>query len=299
MREVAFATCAAHPALVEDDLLAIAPLLARGIAVTPVVWDVPGEPSKDRPVVIRSCWDYHRKPAQFVRWVLGLEREGVRLGNPASVVEWNHDKSYLRDLEAKGVPIPPTAWVNQGADLDLASLLADRGWPKAVVKPLVSASAWRTFVTETGTAAADEPAWRELLRDSGGMVQPFLPEVQTAGEWSLLFFGGEFSHAVLKRPRPGDFRVQSELGGTAHLAPPPGPLLAAARQPLGARRGTSPLRAGGRLGDEGVSRLDGAGAHRTELVPRQGPRGAGTLCRRDRGLERGCREIRRLLRLSS
>jgi hypothetical protein len=232
MREVAFATCAEHPALVEDDLLAIEPLRTRGIAVTPVVWDAPFDHPAERPVVIRSCWDYHRKKDAFLGWVRSLARKGVSLWNPASVVEWNHDKGYLRDLEAKGVPIPPTEWVKQGAELDLASLLADRGWPKAVVKPLVSASAWRTFVTEPRTAAADEPAWRELLRDSGGMVQPFLPEVQTSGEWSLLFFGGEYSHAVLKRPRPGDFRVQSELGGTVDLAPAPGPLLAAARRLL-------------------------------------------------------------------
>jgi len=228
VREVAFATCAAHPHLVEDDLLAVEPLRTLGIEVTPIVWDAPAEHSKRRPIVIRSCWDYHWKKDAFLRWVLSVECEGIRLGNPASVVVWNHDKSYLRELEARGVSVPPTAWVKQGSDLDLASLLKGRGWPKAVVKPLVSASAWRTFVTEPHTAAADEPAWRELLRDAGAMVQPFLPEVQTAGEWSLVFFGGEFSHAVLKRPRLGDFRVQSELGGTADPAPPPRPLLAAA-----------------------------------------------------------------------
>jgi glutathione synthase/RimK-type ligase-like ATP-grasp enzyme len=101
-----------------------------------------------------------------------------------------------------------------------------------VVKPLVSASAWRTFVTETGTAVVDERAWRELLGGSDGMVQEFIPEVQTAGEWSLIFFGGAFSHAVLKRPRAGDFRVQAELGGTAVLAEPPGALLDGARKVL-------------------------------------------------------------------
>jgi glutathione synthase/RimK-type ligase-like ATP-grasp enzyme len=232
MKEVAFATCAAYPALVEDDRLVLEPLRARGIEVTPVVWDAPGRYPRERPVVIRSCWDYHRKPAEFVQWARGLSGDGVALWNPAPVVDWTHDKSYLRDLEAKGVRIPQTAWVKPGAEVDLATVLADRGWPKAVVKPPVSASAWRTFVTEPHTASDHEPAWRELLLDSGAMVQEFVSEVQTAGEWSLLFFGGEFSHAVLKRPRDGDFRVQSELGGTAVPADPPAPLLDAARRLL-------------------------------------------------------------------
>ena len=232
MREVGFATCAAHSALVDDDRLVIEPLRARGVVVTPVVWDAPGSYPAARPIVIRSCWDYHRKADPFVRWARRLDREGVALWNPASVVEWNHDKSYLAELGAKGVAIPRTVWVKQGAEVSLASVLDELGSPKAVVKPLVSASAWRTFVTEPHAAAAHDPAWRELLRDSGAMVQEFVPEIQTSGEWSLLFFGGQWSHAVLKRPRVGDFRVQAELGGTSVLAEPSRALLDGARKVL-------------------------------------------------------------------
>jgi hypothetical protein len=239
MREVAFATCAAHANLVDDDRLVVEPLRARGITVTPIVWDAAGPYPVARPMVIRSCWDYHLKPANFLRWVRQLDRDGVGLWNPASVLEWNHDKSYLSELGEKGVAIPRTVWVKRGADVNLSTVLVERDWPKAVVKPLVSASAWRTFVTERPTAGADGPAWRELLRDSGAMVQEFVSEVQTKGEWSLLFFGGEFSHAVLKRPRAGDFRVQSELGGTAVLAEPPSAFVAAARRLL--RRVEEPL----------------------------------------------------------
>jgi len=228
MREVAFATCAAHPTLVDDDRLVVEPLRARGIEVAPIVWDAAHPYRAAGRVVIRSCWDYHRKPAAYLSWARQLEREGVALWNPASVVEWNHDKSYLLELGEKGVAIPRTVWVKRGADLSLSTVLDERDWPKAVVKPLVSASAWRTFVTERPTTEADDPAWRELLRDSGAMVQEFVAEVQTKGEWSLLFLGGAFSHAVLKRPRAGDFRVQSELGGTAVPAEPPPALVEAA-----------------------------------------------------------------------
>jgi glutathione synthase/RimK-type ligase-like ATP-grasp enzyme len=229
---IAFATGRAWADLVEDDRLVIEPLRARGVEVEAVVWDASHRYSPGDSVVIRSCWDYHHRPEEFIRWARQLEREGVALWNPAPVVEWNHDKRYLRELHAKGALVPETAWVEEGADLELASLLAERGWTKAVVKPVVSASAWRTFVTEPRTAGADEPAWRQLLAEAGAMVQPFVPEVQTQGEWSLVFFGGKFSHAVLKRPRPGDFRVQSELGGTAALVQPPPALLEEARRLL-------------------------------------------------------------------
>jgi hypothetical protein len=54
------------------------------------------------------------------------------------------------------------------------------------------------------------------------MAQPFVGEVQDRGEWSVLFFGGRYSHAVLKRPAENDYRVQWEFGGSAvTMAPPP------------------------------------------------------------------------------
>jgi hypothetical protein len=54
----------------------------------------------------------------------------------------------------------------------------------------------------------------EILADRGVLLQPFLPEILTGGELSLLFFDGIFSHAVCKRPAPGDYRVQFQYGGT-------------------------------------------------------------------------------------
>lgn len=227
---VALATSAALAALPEDDRLVLEPLAMRGIVAEPVVWDDPAVRWTDYDaIVIRSCWDYHERPGEFLAWVDGLEAAGVPLFNPPSVVRWNADKAYLRALEAVGTPIVPTRWTDPGEPATLAALLEEAGWDEAVVKPVVSAGARNTWRTSRARAVDDEARFRSLARRERLMVQPFLREIAEEGEWSLVYFGGRFSHAVVKRPKPGDFRVQEEHGGHA-VAAVPGSLLVAAAE---------------------------------------------------------------------
>lgn len=213
---IAFVTYARLPGLSTDDLLAAGELRRRGAEVEPAVWDDPGVRwSRYDRVVLRSCWDYHLRPGVFLDWLGRLEEEGIPLWNPARVVRGNVDKAYLADLAAAGLPVVPTVFLEQGAAVDLAGLLDEQGWTDAVIKPSVSASAFRTLRIGQSGAAAAQAALDEMLASSPALVQPFLPEIQTRGEWSLMFFRGEYSHAVLKRPDVGDFRVQTELGGSA------------------------------------------------------------------------------------
>jgi hypothetical protein len=192
MPKIALLTCAELPRLTEDDRL----LLEHLPGAKPVRWG--GDLSRYDVAVLRSTWDYHLKAEAFARWA----RRQKNLLNPAKVVLWNMDKSYLKDC---GVPIVPTVWV-------------PKEWKEVVLKPTVSASAWRT----------------ERLAGGGLMIQPFLPEVQKNGEWSLIFLAGRFSHAVLKRPGRGDFRVQSEFGGSVEAASPSRSTLRAAEKALAA-----------------------------------------------------------------
>jgi glutathione synthase/RimK-type ligase-like ATP-grasp enzyme len=180
--------------------------------------------------VIRSSWDYHLRPDAFLGWLDRLEAEKIPLWNPAPVVRGNVDKGYLADLAAAGLPVVPTVRLERGEPVDLAALLDRRGWTEVVVKPSVSASAFRTLRAGRGEAGAAQAKLEELLASSGALVQPFLPEIQTGGEWSLIFLGGKFSHAVLKKPKAGDFRVQQELGGSADPMVPPPDLVEQARR---------------------------------------------------------------------
>lgn len=225
---VALVTCGSVPELHDDDRPLLGELWSLGIAAEPAVWDDPAVDWKSYDAaVIRSAWDYHLTPEAFLAWLARLEALGLPVWNPPAVLRANLDKAYLKELSAAGVSVAPTEWVKRGARADLDELLAARGWDDAVVKPTVSASAFRTSRVRRGREGG-QAALEEVLAHSGAMIQPFLPEIGSEGEWSFVFLGGEFSHAVLKSPRAGDFRVQQEHGGrTERREPPPGLLIQA------------------------------------------------------------------------
>jgi glutathione synthase/RimK-type ligase-like ATP-grasp enzyme len=231
---IAFATCARVRELTEDDRLAVDELQRRGAEADPAVWDDPAVPwnEYDR-IVIRSCWDYHLRLAEFDGWLSRLEGHGMSVWNPPSLVRANADKSYLRSLDSAGVPVLPTAWLSHGARVDLGRLLDDRGWSRAIVKPAVSATAHRTWMTSSQTVGADQARLEALLVDGDALVQEYAPEIRASGEWSFVFLGGDYSHAVLKTPAQGDFRVQAEFGGSVRVVPPPTALLDQARRIAG------------------------------------------------------------------
>jgi len=192
---IALVTWRGLPEGTPDEQLVALALEARGAEARHVAWDDPGvDWTSFDAVVLRSCWDYHKRVDEFRAW---LDRLPPRVFNPVEVVRWNMDKRYLRGLP---VPVVPTEVVPRGEPL--------QRWPRTVAKPLVSASAWRTHVVEDGEVTEEDM-----------IVQPFVEEIAD-GEWSLIFFRDQFSHAVLKRPQVGDFRVQQELGGSADPAMP-------------------------------------------------------------------------------
>lgn len=192
-------------------------LRAAGHEVVPWVWTLPAPADYDL-VVVRSPWDYHLHPTQWFAWLDGLT---VPCLNPVEVLRSNSDKSYLLEL---GVPIVPTVMATRG--MSLAAAMGE--WKDVVIKPVVSASAHRTWRTGPG---AEERFGAELAL-SDLLVQPFLPEVLETGEWSLIFLEREFSHAVLKRPIEGDFRSQEEYGSRLQRLDPPDFVLSAARNVL-------------------------------------------------------------------
>ncbi len=238
MPRAALATYATLPTLNDDDGLLISALGELGVTAVPAVWDSPDVRWEEfATVLVRSCWDYHRRLPEFLAWIGRLEQSSVMLWNPPVLLRWNSHKAYLRDLAARGVPIVPTRWLARGDTIELAHLLRREGWRDGVIKPAVSASATGTWRSSLATASADQPRLDELLRAGDVMVQPFVREVADPGEWSIVFLGGRFSHAVLKRPSGGDYRVQWEFGGSALAAAPPDHLIADAERVIAAAPG--------------------------------------------------------------
>src|SRR5262249_55620552 len=136
------------------------------------------------------------------------------------LVRWNLDKAYLYQLEQRGVRIVPTRFVATGERVDLAAEVRARGWSDVILKPAISGGAFRTHRFSADGAAALQPELERILGVGGALVQPFAPEILGEGEWSLLFFGGRFSHAVLKTVAAGDFRVQLQYGGRYRAVTP-------------------------------------------------------------------------------
>lgn len=203
-----------------DQALAVA-LAEQGFDVHPVIWScIQQDWQEFDAVIVRSCWDYHLRLREFLDWIKLLEQKGIVVWNPPDLIRWNASKVYLAELAASGIAIPDTIFVEPGTTLDLAEACDTRGWQSAVVKPITSASAYGTERRNSG------PVYE------GSMVQQYIAAIETAGEWSLVYFDGRFSHAVVKKPRANDFRVQTDFGGTVEVAQPPRELLAFAETVL-------------------------------------------------------------------
>lgn len=216
---IAIATCADYADLKVDDGLLREELGARGVESAAMVWDREGSGLDGFDAcLVRSTWDYHEKHEEFRRWARRTEA-AMPLWNDAATIAWNSDKTYLRQLAGHGVPIVPTVWLGQGEHILLDELLAKQGWVEAVVKPVVDLGARNLIRVRTGDDES-QAALTGTLERHGAMVQPFLPSLGQQGELSLIYIDGNFTHAVRKRPAPGDFRVQSIWGGTVEPAEP-------------------------------------------------------------------------------
>jgi glutathione synthase/RimK-type ligase-like ATP-grasp enzyme len=203
------------------------PLGAAGLDVEGRSWVEAGDLTGFDLVLPLFVWGYPQAHNAWLERMAEWEARQVRLINPASVLRWNSDKLYLARLEAKGAPVVPTLFVD-ALTPDLMEQAAHRfGTDRVVAKPRISSSAWRTIRWAPGEPLDDGP-------EGAAMVQPYLRDIEAAGEASLIYFGRRFSHAVAKVPQPGDFRVQQEFDGIITAYRPRSDELAAAERILAA-----------------------------------------------------------------
>lgn len=193
-------------------------------------WSQPVTGSYDL-VLPLIVWGYHSQPDAFRAVMADLQARGVRLVNPPEIVAWNVDKRYLRDLADAGVRIIPTVFADRLSDDIIARARNDFG-DAVVLKPVISAGAKNTLVFRAARLADAPVEGKSAPPDSPAMIQPFMPSIQTEGEWSLLFFAGAFSHAVLKTPAQGDFRSQPDYDAHLRTLTPPAEALDLAESAL-------------------------------------------------------------------
>jgi hypothetical protein len=204
--DVALATFVDLPDGWVDDHLLVDALRERGISSSFVCWDDPDArwPSAGM-VLVRSTWDYHQRLNAFLGWV-DYVGSVTKLCNPAGMIRWNSHKQYLIEIANRGVATIPTQLVLAGERATL-----DDG--PQIIKPAVSVGADRTI---RGATQADLDA---LVATDDVLVQPYLPEVETEGELSIVCIGGEPTHVIRKVPAAGDFRAQEQHGASFDAIP--------------------------------------------------------------------------------
>lgn len=204
-----------------------AALVAGGVEVDPVPWTDPRDLTSYDLVLPLVTWGYYERPDEWFAFLDRIERERLPVINPPALLRWNSDKEYLAELGEKGVPTVPTLAVDALDDAHLAEARGRFGTERLIVKPPVSGGAYETFLLGPGESIPPSVAGRRMI------VQPFV-EAIAQGEYSLIFFAGEFSHCVVKRPASGDFRVQPNHGGVTEVCPVPDGAEALARAALAA-----------------------------------------------------------------
>jgi glutathione synthase/RimK-type ligase-like ATP-grasp enzyme len=211
---VALATYEKAPRLAPDDRGLIPALERAGVDAVATVWSRDREWDFFDAVIIRSCWDYHRRAGEFLAWLDRLSANRIPTWNSPDLIRWNSDKQYLLELARRGIATVPTVVLTRPSVDEVVDAATTRGWSRFVVKPAVSASGYETHAVD---APLDEEAVARVARAVAVghvLVQPFVDEVANHGEYSFTFIDGDVSHVAIKRAGNGEFRVQTEYGGS-------------------------------------------------------------------------------------
>jgi hypothetical protein len=170
-------------------------------------WTDPGELSHFDMILPLLAWGYQRDPVRWFQALDAWEAAGLPFANPIATLRWNTDKDYLLDLEAAGVAIVPTVETHCLCQDDLTAARARFAADTLVIKPPISGGADGTYLLKRSDPIPFAVLEREML------IQPLMPAIAEEGEYSLFYFGGQYGHAILKKPADGDFRVQEQFGG--------------------------------------------------------------------------------------
>ena len=213
---------------VMDYELGIGPLTELGWQVDTVAWRDPGiDWDQYDAVYLCTPWDYPDHFDEFVTLLDRIDASSALLVNERSLVNWNMRKTYLRDLEAGGADIVPSLWCAGFDSADIPGWFEAHDTNTVIAKPEVGANAKDTFVLREPVDADTEALLATVFTNRPFFVQPFIENIQTEGEYSLFYLGGDYSHAILKTPQAGDYRSQEEYGSAVNSVAPEAGLRAA------------------------------------------------------------------------
>lgn len=226
---IVIATCNPLPSFEKDDDPFHACLDEHGVVYEVIPWDEITEPERFDACLIRTTWDYVDRWKEFQTWITQISTK-IPLWNSKEIIRWNIDKRYLQYLHERGVPIAPTVWLD--STIDLKNVMKEKSWERGFIKPVIGACASDTFRFTQKTIESAQRFLDVATSHQRMMLQPYLKRVETQGEYSAIYFGGRFSHAVRKVPVKGDYRVQDDYGAFDEGIVPPQELLILAQKSL-------------------------------------------------------------------
>jgi hypothetical protein len=202
--------------ILDEDGIVKKALEQLGLRVLRLSWDDPNfDWSTTKSILFRTTWDYFDRFDEFSQWLNRVSQQ-TQLLNSEAIIRWNLDKHYLIDLAKKGVNICQTIFIEKGETKSLKELAIANNLTDFVIKPCVSGAARETYHIKIEDVDNHEANFEKLIRQEAMMLQPFQHSVPVKGEVSYMVMNGKFTHAILKKAKPGDFRVQDDFGGTVH-----------------------------------------------------------------------------------
>lgn len=206
--------------VLREDELVINALKEKNLSVVKKDWnDSIFDWETTRSILFRSTWDYFDKFELFKKWFNKTKNKCLMI-NSTETIEWNIDKHYLLDLQEHQIPIPNSEFIKRGSSIDLSLLMQKKNWNEIVVKPTISGAAKNTYRLKKEEIIQFGPKWEKLIYEEDFIVQEFQNNVISEGEVAMIVIGGKFTHAVLKKAKEGDFRVQDDFGGSIAIYNP-------------------------------------------------------------------------------
>ncbi|WP_309608319.1 hypothetical protein [Flavobacterium sp.] len=218
--QIALLTCQKLPNLLETENQLIPKLAKHNIVAKAVIWNDETINWEDYDVLIfRNTWDYYEKQIEFDIWLDKIQKLGIKTLNSIAIINKNKHKFYLRELQQLGFTILPTIFIEKTKELNLKKFIPNH-WKKAVIKPAYSAGSYQTELFDISEIDIINQKYQNIAPQKELLLQEFMPEIQTLGETSFIFFNKKFSHAVNKKPIEGEFRIQVQYGGKYKLVQP-------------------------------------------------------------------------------
>lgn len=202
--------------VLDEDQLVVDALSELGLKVTRLSWDQKDmDWNETRSILFRTTWDYFDRIDEFTQW-LHQVKYNTHLINPEKLIFWNMDKHYLLDLQSLGVNIPPTLFIEKGETRSFREIIASTSWDEFILKPAIAGAARHTYRIHPDNMDAHEAVFKQLIKQESMLIQEFQVHVIPEGEIAMMCFSGQFTHAILKKAKEGDFRVQDDFGGSVH-----------------------------------------------------------------------------------